>query len=68
MKRVIGTGVLGLFLLVHAGCIAVSAKEVHNGMRYEAVAAPDGAIYVVDKTKRTAREVTILADPPLGED
>ena len=60
MKRVVVIGVLGLFVLLQAGCIAVSAKEIHDGMRYEAVSAADGNIYVVDKVDRTAREVRIL--------
>ena len=60
MRRVAGAGVLGLLLLAQSGCIAVSAKEIHSGMRYEAVAAADGRMYVVDKTKRTAREVRII--------
>ena len=67
MKRIVGAGVLGLFLLVQGGCIAVSAKEVNAGMRYEAVAARDGRIYVVDKEELTAREVRILAGSVLDE-
>ncbi len=68
MKRVAVMGVLGLFLLLQTGCIAVSAKEIHQGMRYEAVSTMDGSIYVVDKADRTARKVRILergesADP-----
>jgi len=59
--------VLGLFLLVQAGCIAVSAKEINRGMRYEAVATADGKVYVVDKLDLTAREVTLLADAGFAE-
>jgi hypothetical protein len=62
MKRVAVMGALGLLLLLQTGCIAVSAKEIHQGMRYEAVAAADGKIYVVDKVNRTAREVTLLSN------
>jgi hypothetical protein len=60
MIRKFGAGVLGLLLVIQAGCIAISAKEVHNGMRYDAVATADGRLYIVDKEKRTAREVRIL--------
>lgn len=66
MKRVVAAGLLGLFLLIETGCIAVSAKEVHAGMRYEAVAAADGRLYVVDKTELTAREVTVLPGSELA--
>jgi len=62
MKRILVAGVLGLLALIPAGCIAISAKEVSNGMRFEAVATPDGEIYVVDKTKLTARPVRTLID------
>jgi hypothetical protein len=67
MKRVLVAGVLGLLALIPAGCIAVSAKEVTSGMRYEAVTTPDGKIYVVDKTKLTARPVRTLADAKCDE-
>ncbi len=60
MRRVIAAGVLGLLVLLPAGCIAVSAKEVSSGMRFEAVATADGGIYVVDKRKLTARPVRML--------
>lgn len=60
MRRKVGAGVLGLLLTIQAGCIAISAKEVHSGMRYDAVATADGRLYVVDKEERTAREVRIL--------
>jgi hypothetical protein len=66
MKRLIGASALGLFLLIQSGCIAVSAREVHTGMRCEAVAV-DGRIYVVDKVKRTAREVEVLAEEACTE-
>ena len=67
MKRIIGAGVLGLLLLAQTGCIAVSAKEISSATRYEAVAAEDGRIYVVDKKCRTAREVEILSDQQVGD-
>ena len=67
MKRVLVTGVLGLLALIPAGCIAISAKEVSSGMRFEAVATPDGEIYVVDKTKLTARPVRTLVEVEVGE-
>jgi hypothetical protein len=64
MRRMIGAGALGLFLLMQAGCIAVTSKEISSGTRYDAVSVADGRIYVVDKKCRTAREVTIV---PAGE-
>lgn len=60
MKRIVVAGILGLMLLAPSGCIAVSAKEVHSGMRYEAVAVGGDKIYVVDKEKLTARRVRIV--------
>jgi hypothetical protein len=60
MRRVVRGVVLGLLLVIQSGCIAVSAKEIHSGMRYEAVAGRDGKLYVVDKEDLTAREVTIV--------
>jgi hypothetical protein len=60
MKRVAALAMLALFVLFQAGCIAVSAKEIHDGMRYEAVSTADGSIYVVDKVDLTARGVCIL--------
>jgi hypothetical protein len=62
MKRVLGLGLLGLLVLAPVGCVAVSAEEVHHGMRYEAVAAADGKLYVVDTEKLTARPVVIMID------
>ena len=67
MIRKIGAGVLGLLLAIQAGCIAISAKEVNTAMRYDAVAAANGRLYVVDKEDRTAREVRILAGSELSE-
>lgn len=67
MKRIVVAGVLGLILLAHSGCIAVSAKEIHSGMRYEAVAAGAGKIYVVDKEKMTARPVRIVVEAESDE-
>ena len=67
MRRVLAAGILGLLVLVPAGCVAVSAKEVTSGMRFEAVATPDGRIYVVDKTKLTARPVRTLVDAELDQ-
>ena len=67
MKRVIIVGVLGLLALIPTGCIAVSAKEVSSGMRYEAVTTPDGKIYVIDTKKRTARPVRIVVDADCDE-
>jgi len=67
MRRVLAAGVLGLLLLVPAGCVAVSAKEITSGMRFEAVATPDGRIYVVDKTKLTARPVRTLGGAEFDE-
>jgi len=61
MRRLIAAGGLGLFLLIQSGCIAISAREVHSGMRCEAVPL-EGRIYVVDKTKLTAREVKIYVE------
>ena len=66
MKRVLVAGALGLLALIPAGCIAVS-KEVSSGMRFEAVATSDGRIYVVDKTKLTARPVRTLIDAEYDE-
>ena len=60
MRRALAAGVLGLLVLIPGGCIAVSAKEVSSGMRFEAVATPDGGTYVVDKAKLTARPVRTL--------
>ena len=62
MRRALAAGVLGLLVLISGGCIAVSAKEVSSGMRFEAVATADGGIYVVDKAKLTARPVRTLVD------
>jgi hypothetical protein len=62
MKRILAAGILGLLTLTPTGCIAVSAREVSSGMRLEAVATPDGTIYVVDKTRLTARPVRTLVD------
>lgn len=66
MRRVISIFALSLLWLAQTGCIAVSAKEIHSGMRYDAVTTTDGRIYVVDKTELTAREVAIL--PPVADD
>ena len=60
MRRIICATVFGLILLAQGGCVAVSAKEVNSQMRYEAVAANDGRIYVVDKKKLTARLVRVV--------
>lgn len=62
MKRLICGGVLGLLLVVQTGCIAISAKEFSSATRYEAVAGAGGRLYVVDKLRRTAREVKIVSD------
>lgn len=67
MKRIVCTGLLASLLLIQTGCIAVSAKEINRGMRYEAVAAADGKVYVVDKKDRTARAVRILTDAELAD-
>jgi len=60
MRRVVAGGLLCLSLLGLPGCIAISAREVQSGMRYEAVAIGPGEIYVVDKECLTARRVKIV--------
>lgn len=61
MKRLATIAALGLFLLLQSGCIAVSAKEMTPGGRYDAVAL-DGRIYLVDKKNRTAHPVNVVAN------
>ena len=67
MKRIVIAGVLGLILLAHSGCIAISAKEYRGVMRYEAVAVGAGKIYIVDKEKMTARPVRIVVEEEFDE-
>lgn len=42
-----------------AGCVAVSAKDINTGLRYQVVAAGEH-IYVVDVRTQTAAAVTIV--------
>lgn len=65
MKRTFVAGLFGLLLVVQSGCIAVSAKEMNTGVRYEAVAV-NGRIYVVDKQTKTARPVAIVAEEQIS--
>jgi hypothetical protein len=67
MRRIVVGGVLGLILLAHSGCIAISAKEYRGAMRYEAVAVGAGKIYLVDKEKMTARRVRIVVEEESDE-
>ena len=68
MRRMIVVGLLCLLPLSLTGCIAVSAKEVNAGMRYEAVSTRDGGIYVVDKECLTARRVKIVESDDCDDD
>lgn len=67
MRRVLVAGILGLLVSISGGCIAVSKEEVSSTMRLEAVATPDGRIYVVDKLKLTARPVRTLVEAEPGQ-
>ncbi|MCG3127085.1 MAG: hypothetical protein CHACPFDD_01943 [Phycisphaerae bacterium] len=44
-----------------AGCVAVSAKDINTGMRYQVVAAGEH-IYVVDVRTQTAAPVTMVEE------
>jgi len=62
MRVVVGALLVSVLGLACGGCMAVSNKEIHTGMRYDAVAV-DGKIYLVDKTRLTAREVSVVPCP-----
>lgn len=62
MARAVLIGVLVCILTLTSGCIAVSAREIHHGLRYEAVVTPDGTIYVVDTENLSARRVRSIIE------
>lgn len=62
--KCIGIAVSALTLLAAAGCVAVSAKDINTGIRYQAVAGANDKVFVVDTEKCVAWPVQMLDAPP----
>lgn len=66
--KLFGCLVLASLLLAATGCVAVSAKDINTGPRYQAVAGDDNNIFIVDTQKSVAWRAQMVVPPPPADD
>ncbi len=64
----LGCIALASLLLAATGCVAVSAKDINTGPRYQAVAGPNDQVFIVDTCKSVYWLARIVLPPPPAED